>query len=147
MNGTDTASADGIGGRLAAALSNRVVWLTDERRDASGAPTAAPALVVLVGREHYTERRRTYPISSRRDLDGVLKQELAGTPPTLTLVAAARDDKREVTFFELKPGAVERAGRCVWLVPESLALARRSRRVVWPPSSATACATSSPQTA
>jgi hypothetical protein len=116
--------ADGIGGRLTTLLSNRVVWLTDQRRDASGEASAAPALLVLLGREHYVERRRTYPISSRRDLDGVLKQELSGASATLTLVAPTRDDKREVTFYELKPGVLERVGRCVWLVPESLALAQ-----------------------
>lgn len=124
MNGTTTVVTDGAGGRLARALSGRIAWLTDERRDAAGTPSDAPALVVLLGREHYVERRRTYPISSRRDLDGVLRQELAGAPPTLTLIAPARDDKREVTCFELKPGALERAGRCVWIVPESLALAQ-----------------------
>jgi len=124
MTGTSTGMTDGIGGRLATLLSNRVVWLTDERRDAAGVPNPAPALVVLLGREHYVERRRTYPISSRRDLDGVLKQELTGASPALTLIAPTRDDKREVTFYELKPGVLERAGRCVWLVPESLALAQ-----------------------
>lgn len=124
MTGSSTVMTDGAGVRLARTLSSRVAWLTDERRDAAGAPSDAPALVVLLGREHYIERRRTYPIASRRDLDGVLKQELAGAPPTLTLIAPVRDDKREVTYFELKPGVLERAGRCVWLVPESLALAQ-----------------------
>lgn len=124
MTGTSTGMTDGIGGRLGAALSNRVVWLTDERRDAAGTPTAAPALAVLLGREHYVERRRIYPLSSQRDLDRVLKQELAAAPATLTLISPSREDKREVTFFELKPGVLERAGRCIWLVPESLALAR-----------------------
>jgi len=124
MSVTSTGTTDGMGGRVATVLSNRVVWLTDERRDASGTLNAAPALVVVLGREHYVERRRTYPISSRRDLDSVLKQEIAGAPPTLTLIAATHDDKREVTFFELRPGVLERAGRCMWLVPESLALAQ-----------------------
>lgn len=113
----------GPGARLVAALGSRIVWLTDQRRDAAGDASDAAALVVLLGREHYAERRRAYPIGSRRDLDAVLRQELAGAPPTLTLVAPIRDDRREVAFFELKPGVLQRAGRCVWLVPESLALA------------------------
>jgi hypothetical protein len=116
-------SRGGIGVRLRDMLGKRVVWLTDERRDASGSPSRAPALVTVLGREHYVERRRQYPILSRRDLDGVLAQELAGAPPTLTAVLPAHDDKREVAFFEIRPAALERAGPCVWVVPESLALA------------------------
>jgi hypothetical protein len=116
-------SRGGIGVRLRDMLGKRVVWLTDERRDASGSPSRVPALVTVLGREHYVERRRQYPILSRRDLDGVLAQELAGAPPTLTAVLPAHDDKREVAFFEIRPSALERAGPCVWVVPESLALA------------------------
>lgn len=113
----------GWGSRLGAALGSRVVWLVDERRDASGSPTEAPALVTVLGREHYLERRRQYPILSRRDLDGVLAQELDGAPPTLTAILPVHDDKREVVFFEIRPEALTRAGPCIWLVPESLALA------------------------
>ncbi len=119
----DTKASGGIGPRLRELLASRVVWVTDERRGASGSPTKAPALVALLGREHYTERRRQYPIHSRRDLDGVLRQELAGGPPTLTSVSPVRGDKREVTFFEFKSEVLSRCGPCVWLVPESLALA------------------------
>ena len=85
MSETSEGIAGGMAGRLMTTLGNRVVWLTDQRRDAAGLANAAPALVVLLGREHYVERRRNYPISSRRDLEGVLKQELAGAPPALTL--------------------------------------------------------------
>jgi hypothetical protein len=123
MSETGTTIGNGAGGRLRAWLSRRVTWLTDERRDASGAASAAPSLVVLLGREHYVERRRRYPIAARRDLDAVLRQELAGAPPTLTLIAAPQDDRREVTFYEIKPEASERLGRALWVVPESLAVA------------------------
>jgi hypothetical protein len=77
----------------------------------------------VLGREHYSERRRQYPILSRRDLDSVLKQELAGGLPTLAVVSAASDDKREVTFYEFKPEVVSQAAPAFMLVPESLALA------------------------
>ena len=113
----------GSGGRLRQALARRIVWVTDGRRDASGHTTRSPALVAVLGREHYSERRRQYPILSRRDLDGVLKQELAGGPPTLAVVSAARDDKREVTFFEFKPEVLSQVAPAFMLVPESLALA------------------------
>jgi len=108
--------------RLKVELRRRVVWLTDVRRDASGAVSDAAALVVVVGREHYVERRKSYPLRSWRDLDRVLAQELAGTPPTLTVIGPVADERREVTFFELSPTVLGRFGRTLWIVPESLAL-------------------------
>jgi hypothetical protein len=116
-------AGSGSGGRLRQALSRRIVWLTDRRRDASGDTTESRALVAVLGREHYSERRRQYPILSRRDLDSVLKQELAGGLPTLTVVSAARDDRREVTFYEFKPEVLSQVAPAFMLVPESLALA------------------------
>ena len=116
-------AGSGSGGRLRRALARRIVWLTDGRRDASGETTGSRALVAVLGREHYSERRRQYPILSRRDLDGVLKQELAGGLPTLAVVSAARDDKRDVTFYEFKPEVLSQVAPAFMLVPESLALA------------------------
>ena len=110
-------------GRLTALLARRVAWLTDERRDLLGGVSRAAVLVAVLGREHYLERRRKYPIHSRRDLDAVLRQELAQAPPTLTLIGEPDQEKREVTFFELRPGVLERVGRAIWLVPESAVLA------------------------
>lgn len=123
MSSTSGHEGGGFAGRVKALLADRVAWLTDERRDAAGAPTRAAALVTVLGREHYVERRRQYPIVSRRDLERVLRQELEGRPPTLTMVAPVRDDRREVTFFELESEVLSRAGPCLWLVPESVALA------------------------
>lgn len=111
-------------GRLEAALKRRIVWLTDERRDLLGAATTGHALVVVLGREHYTERRRKYPIHSQRDLEAVLAQELTHAPETLTLIGEPAQDKREVTFFELRPDALQKVGSAVWLLPESALLAR-----------------------
>ena len=111
-------------GRLGTALRQRIAWLTDARRNLSGVATEAPVLVVVLGREHYLERRRRYPIHSQRDLDAVLKQELAHAAPTLTIVGEPEQDKREVAFYELRPGVLEKVGRAVWLVPESAILSR-----------------------
>lgn len=119
-----TGTADRLRGWLAAELTRRVVWVTDGRRDAAGAPTTLPALVAVLGREHYVERRKTYPVRSRRDLNRVLALELKDAPATLRLIGPLADDRREVTFYQLEPEAVARAGRALWLVPESLALAR-----------------------
>lgn len=120
----DTSKASSLLGRLEAALKHRIAWLTDERRDLLGAPTGAPALIVVLGREHYTERRRSYPIHSRRDLEAVLAQDLAHAPDTLTLIGDPEQDKREVSFFELRPNVLEKVGSALWLLPESALLAR-----------------------
>jgi hypothetical protein len=122
-SGAETTDRAAAGGRLHGALRRRIVWLTDQRRDLEGDPGNAAALVAVLGREHYVERRRKYPIHSRRDLEAVLRQELAEAPPTLTLIGEPDQEKREVSFFELRPGVLERVGRAFWLVPESAVLA------------------------
>lgn len=111
-----------LSGRLRGELARRVVWVTDARRDLRGGASDTTALVAVLGREHYRERRKSYPVRGWRDLDRVLRLELAGAPPTLTLVGPLVDDRREVTLYELGPEALERTGRTAWLVPESLAL-------------------------
>jgi hypothetical protein len=107
---------------LNAKMRRRVIWLTGARRDAFGRESSAAALVVLLGREHYTERRRSYPVRSWRDLTRVVRLELAGASPTLRLIGPIVDDRREVTFFELLPGSLERIGKTLFVIPESLAL-------------------------
>jgi hypothetical protein len=109
---------------LSAELTQRVVWVTDVRRDGHGQVSDRPALVAIVGREHYSERRKVYPVRARRDLERVLSLELRGAPATLRLIGPLQDERREVTFYELGPEAAAKAGRALWLVPESMVLAR-----------------------
>jgi hypothetical protein len=109
--------------QLRAALGRRLVWITDARRDAFGQASVAPALVAVLGREHYMERRKTYPVRGWRDLTRVLDLELAVAPPTLALIGPLAQDRREVTLYELAPTALEQVGRSVFLVPESLLVA------------------------
>lgn len=113
----------GFGPRLKRAIRRRVVWLTDRRRDLEGGETRAFALVAILGREHYIERRKSYPILAWRDLAAVVRQELHESPATLAVISPLRDNQREVTFFECSSDVIARAGRAVWLVPESLAIA------------------------
>jgi hypothetical protein len=110
--------------RLAATLAARVVWLTDARRDARGNVSDAAALIAVLGREHYDERRRTYPVAGWRDLRRVLRQEPGLGRGTLCVIGPLVEDHREVVFYEPRPGALDRAGRAVWILPESLLLAR-----------------------
>jgi hypothetical protein len=110
--------------RLAGALARRIVWLTDARRNLRGEATAEAALITILGREHYGERRKRYPVAGWRDLRRVLAQELGPDSTTLTFIGPLVDDQREVTFYELRPGMTARTGRTLWLLPESLVLAR-----------------------
>jgi hypothetical protein len=107
---------------LSAQLRRRVIWLTDARRDVFGRESSAAALVAVLGREHYAERRKSYPVRGWRDLTRVLRLELAVASPTLTLIGPIVNDRREVTFFELLPGSLERIDKALWVIPESLAL-------------------------
>lgn len=109
--------------RIAAAMKARIVWVTDRRTDMSDRETAGSALVAVLGREHYQERRRVYPVRGWRDLRRVIRLELANAPPTLAFIGRLREEGREVSFFELDPRALPKVGRAAWLVPESLLLA------------------------
>jgi hypothetical protein len=81
-------------------------------------------LVTILGREHYSERRKRYPVASWRDLRRVLAQELGPDRSTLTVIGPLVDDQRDVAFYELRPGTAARVGRTLWLLPESLVFAR-----------------------
>lgn len=115
---------DRLRARLVATLGARMVWLTDARRDGRGNPSDATVLVAVLGREHYDERRRTYPVASWRDLRRVLRQEPGIAPGTLSIIGPFVEDQREVVFYEPHPGVLERLGRALWVLPESLVLAR-----------------------
>ena len=58
----------------------------------------------------------------RRDLEKVLRQELAGEPPTLSVPGPVRGDSREVSFYSLEPGFIETLPRSLFIVPESVVL-------------------------
>ncbi len=100
-----------------------VHWLREGRRDLHGGDAKGFAVVLVLGREHYEERRSRYPIRSRVDLDRVLKLELQGRRATLVHIGPFFDEHREVIFFEIKPAAVSLIEQTLFVVPESLLLA------------------------
>jgi hypothetical protein len=67
-------------------------------------------------------------VRSWRELDRVLRQELAGSPDTLTLIGPLAGERREVTFFEPLGEIRAKLGRALWVVPESVALAATLER-------------------
>lgn len=111
-------------GRLAVdVLRSRVAWLTDSLTDLDGESWVGRALVLVLGREHYTERRRRYPPLGRRDLRNVVRQDLAASPATIACLGPVEAEHCEVVFFELAPSAVERLPRAMFVVPETVVLA------------------------
>lgn len=109
-------------------LASRLVWLTSRRSDFRGQETAAPALVVVIGREHYDERRIAYPIRSWFELTRVLRLDRPDPTATLAIIGPLAEDRREVTFFDLHPSVREQAGQSAFWIPESLLLARGAER-------------------
>ena len=114
-------------GRIAGGVIRRllqyVTWHASESRNLSGEPGNRPPMVVVLGREHYTEHQKSYPALRTRDLQKVLKEELNGQPPTLTLPGSVRGDRRDVSFFRLDNDVVDALPRSVFVIPESVVLA------------------------
>ena len=103
-------------------LLRRVAWHASERRNLSRQPGDFFPLVTILGREHYSERSKTYPALGRHDLEKVLREELVGEPPTLTLLGPINGDKREVSFFRLDLAVIEALPRSIFILPESVLL-------------------------
>jgi len=103
-------------------LLRHVSWHASQSRNLAGQPGGHLPLVLILGREHYSERQKTYPALRTRDLGKVLQEELAGQPPTLTLFGPERGDSREVRFFRLDRAVIEALPRSLFVVPESVVL-------------------------
>jgi hypothetical protein len=103
-------------------LSRHVTWHGSTDHNLAGEAGRHFPLVLILGREYYKERRRIYPALRRRDLEKVLRQELAGKPPTLSVPGPLRGDRREVSFYSLEPGLIESLPRSLFIIPESVVL-------------------------
>ena len=110
--------------RTSAWLRGRVAWVSHEIRTLDGSPFSAIPRVVILGREHYEERRKTYLIRSWRGIHAILKLELRGSDQTLFGIGPYRSEGREVLFFKLKPTATAVVEDAVLCIPETLLLSR-----------------------
>jgi hypothetical protein len=97
----------------------RLSWVAGERCGFGDEPPSDWSLVTIIGREHYRERRKSYPIRSWRELSTVVALEGAADRPTLTYIGPWHDERREVTFFEINPAFVALAPRSLFWIPES----------------------------
>lgn len=108
---------------LAARLSPLFLWRSADRVDFTGAERHGPALVTVIGREHYTEHKKAYPIRGWLDAYRVARNERAGAK-TLVHVGPWVEPNRVVTFFDLDGKFALEAERSLLLVPESLLIAK-----------------------
>jgi len=108
--------------RLISRVSEGVLWWADTPRTLHGEPTDRSGWCVILGREHYQERRRRYPIRRWLDLQRVVRLELADRPRALAVIGPVLGDEREVVYFDVAESvAVERIGAMFW-IPETLLL-------------------------
>jgi hypothetical protein len=108
--------------RAGAALLSRVVWVTDIRADLVGGSSTEFAWVAVIGREHYDEARKTYPIRGWSDLRRVLRIESGGDDACLSVIGPLQGDERAVTTYRLSSSCPVNTLRALFWVPETLLL-------------------------
>ena len=113
----------GIRGRLVAWVHSRVVWVGAERRALDASTFSSVPWIVILGREHYEERRKIYGIRSWRGLRAVLKLD-SDDSTTLHAIGRFGPEGREVRSFHLLPSGVAACEGAFFVLPESLLLSR-----------------------
>jgi hypothetical protein len=111
-------------------LLTHVCWYADECRSLSGEASRRP-LVLILGREHYSESRKSYPLLRHRDLDMVIRGELADEETTIYVPGEIDGDRREVNFYRLDRDVLEALPRTPIVLPESLVLAGALAEDAW----------------
>ena len=106
----------------------RLVWVTDQRRDFNGQVSSGAALAAFIGREHYVERRRYYPVQSRIELLRVLRLEAAGENEGLIYIGPESSEGRLVTRYELKAKPITGQFNALLWIPETLAISKSLRQ-------------------
>ena len=106
-------------GSLLNLLLRRVVWITSDRRDLADLQHDALGWVAIIGREHYEQSRRKYPIRNWRDLRSVVLLEHGQSPNVLFSIGPLHDDYREVTVYKFLPSLDLNAIRSIFWIPES----------------------------
>ena len=110
-----------LGGRAIERMLGHVSWFAGEHRSLAGGRRKRP-FVLILGREHYTERRQDYPLLGRRVLDKVIRGELAGEDTTIFVQGPTVCDRRVVTFYTFDRDVLENLPRAPVVIPESLLL-------------------------
>lgn len=109
---------------LVSRLERLVVWRSSARRDLSGNTTDRLALVSVIGREHYSESTKAYPIRSWLDAFRVARNECQNDGMTLVHVGDWVEPSRTVTFFKIESDLDLSTEKSLLLLPEGLLAAR-----------------------
>lgn len=112
-----------VADRLKQFLLSRVVWITQGRQSVLGLPQSGYAFVAVLGREHYREWRKVYPVSRLLDAWRLARFERRGRPLVLFDIGPVLDNHREVIFFEVESSAPVVSFRALFWVPESRVIA------------------------
>jgi len=115
---------EGTRARVIAWLRGRVVWVGAERRALDASSFSGTPWIVILGREHYEERRKLYGIRSWRGLRAVLQLEEGDDPAALHTIGPDGPDGREVRSFRLLPSGLAARDGALFVIPESLLLSR-----------------------
>lgn len=113
----------GLARRWSVLLQRKVVWWSDEVRTLAGEPASGDEWIAILGREHYVEYVRKYPIRRWADLNRVVQMELAERPRDLAVIEAVQADERQVRYFELSENLDVLGIDTFFLIPETLLLA------------------------
>jgi hypothetical protein len=113
---------DRVGQIVVDRVLRHVSWHASENRNLSRQPGDHYPLVIILGREHYSEKSKSYPALRRRDLDKVLREELREEPLTLAIPGQVNADRRVVRFYRLQPSVIESLPRSLFVIPESVLL-------------------------
>ena len=105
---------------LRSIVLSRLVWLMQDRLSFDGDAVQHYALVAVIGREHYREWRKSYPVVSRLELSRVISLELSGRTDVFWRMGPPLNNVREVQFFELSSAVGENQIRALFWFPESL---------------------------
>jgi hypothetical protein len=104
-------------------LRFRLVWRSSARLAFTREVSDKFALLAVIGREHYRERRVRYPVSSRQDLARIVALETRGKSGVLTRIGPLVDNARSVQFFEVAESFVANPPRALFWIPESVVVA------------------------
>lgn len=105
-------------------IRDRIVFVTDSRVDLNGQVSDRPALIAIVGCEHYRHQARSYPVRSAIDLRQVMRTELGMDSTTLRFIGRWSSDARRVDIFEMSHSPDVDRFQAAFLVPETLLLSR-----------------------
>lgn len=111
-------------------LLAHVCWYAGERRSLSAGDARRP-LVLVLGREYYSESRKSYPLLRYRDLDKVIRGELADEVTTIYVPGEVDGVRREVSFYRLDRDVLESLPRTPVVIPESLLLMKALPAEAW----------------